>query len=91
MHKVRYTNHHTFRALSLRRSTSLLPYGGTTYLINSFDYPNLLRFNSPPTQHQFTSSLLEFKETSQILKVSMTGEEFVVCLCFHCFTDFPFA
>ena len=34
-------------------STSLLPYGGITYLINSFDYPNLLCFNSPPTQHQF--------------------------------------
>ena len=36
-------------ALSLRRranarnvSTSFLPYGGITYLINSFDYPNLL-------------------------------------------------
>ena len=23
-------------------STSFLPYGGITYLINSFDYPNLL-------------------------------------------------
>ena len=34
-------------------STSFLPYGGITYLINSFDYPNLLCFNSPPTQHQF--------------------------------------
>ena len=45
-----------FRALALRRSeallrrranarkvsTSFLPYGGITYLINSFDYPNLL-------------------------------------------------
>ena len=29
------------------------PYGGITYLINSFDYPYLLCFNSPPTQHQF--------------------------------------
>ena len=27
--------------------------GGITYLINSFDYPNLLRFHSQPTQHQF--------------------------------------
>ena len=34
-------------------STSLLPCGGITYLINSFDYPNLLCFNFPPTQHQF--------------------------------------
>ena len=49
-----------FLFLSLRRrpharnvSTSFLPSGGITYSINSFDYPNLLCFNSPPTQHQF--------------------------------------
>ena len=30
-----------------------LSYGGITYLINSFDYPNLLCFNSPPTHYQF--------------------------------------
>ena len=48
------------KAHSLRRranvrnvSTSLLHFGGVTYLINSFDYPNLLCFNSPPMQHQF--------------------------------------
>ena len=41
------------RANARNVSTSLLPYGGITYLINSFDYPNLLCFNSPATQHQF--------------------------------------
>ena len=39
-------------------STSLLPYGGITYFINSFDYPNLLCFNSPPTQQQFPTDSL---------------------------------
>ena len=41
------------RANARNVSTSSLPYGGITYLINSFDYPNLLCFNSPSTQHQF--------------------------------------
>ena len=41
------------RANARNVSTSFLPYGGTTYFINSFDYLNLLCFNSPPTQHQF--------------------------------------
>ena len=41
------------RANARNSSTSLLLYGGTTYFINSFDYPNLLLFNFPPTQHQF--------------------------------------
>ena len=41
------------RANARNVSTSFLPYGGITYFINSFDYPNLLCFNSPPTQHQF--------------------------------------
>ena len=42
----------TFRAFALRTSsvgawtTDLLPYGGITYLINSFDYPNLLGKNN---------------------------------------------
>ena len=42
------------KGLTLETSAlPFLPYGGITYLINSFDYPNLLCFNSPPTQHQF--------------------------------------
>ena len=32
------------RANARNVSTSLFPYGGITYLINSFDYPNLLYF-----------------------------------------------
>ena len=38
-------------------SNSLLPYGGITYFINSFDYPNLLFFNSTPGQHQYLYKL----------------------------------
>ena len=30
----------------------LTSYGGITYVINSLDYPNLLFFNFPPTQHE---------------------------------------
>ena len=41
------------RANARNVSTSLLPYGGITYFINSVDYPNFFRFNSAPTQHQF--------------------------------------
>ena len=55
-----HLNLHNSVSPSLRRranarnvSTSFLPYGGITYFINSFDYPYLLCFNSPPTQHQF--------------------------------------
>ena len=45
----------TFRALALRSKRQHLPspYGGITYLINSFDLSNFLCFNFPPTQHQF--------------------------------------
>ena len=32
------------RANARNVSTSFLPYGGITYFINSFDYPNLLNF-----------------------------------------------
>ena len=62
------------KANSLRRranarnvSTSLLPCGGITYLINSFDYPNLLCLNSPPTQHysHYTRYLSEIPEVAK--------------------------
>ena len=61
------------RANARNVSTSSLPYGGITYLINSFDYPNLLCFNSPPTQHQFLLKLFPLFSTE--------GLDGVACLC----------
>ena len=63
------------RANARSVSTSILSYGGITYFINSFDYPNLLCFNSLPTQHQLT---LEIIPTIQIGS-AVSSKERIVC------------
>ena len=76
LHSLRLYLHSLRRRANARNvSTSFLPYGDITYLINSFDYRNLLCFNSPPTQHQSSPTILR-----QIMNIKLLETSFEIKL-----------
>ena len=69
------------RANARNVNTSLLPYGGITDLINSFDYPNLLCFNSPPTQQRHNLVDLDCNLSGDALSIFTAQHKLVVLDC----------